>query len=120
MILITINKLITMGNLIKKYYMDVIQHYRPDYKERILNGEYPMHLCKDDGYVIHWVPESEITEYSIFNCPDEHFFERKSGQYFGWPICWHPNVPYSIKPKVGDGRPKEVEAPIPDWSNWQG
>jgi hypothetical protein len=109
-----------MGNLTKKYYIDVIQYYRPDYRERILNGEYPMHLAKGNEYEIQWVNESEITEYSIFNCPDEHFFERKSGQYFGWPITWHPNVSHNIPTKPDYGRPKEVEAPIPDWSNWKG
>lgn len=107
-----------MGNLTKEYYISVIQHYRPDYRERILNGEYPMHLVKDNGYQIHWVNESEITDYSIFNCPDEDFFERKSGQYFGWPITWHSDVAHSILPKIESGRPAEVEAPTPDWSNW--
>jgi len=107
-----------MGSLNKEYYMAVIEHYRPDYRERILSGEYPMHLTKGDGYEIHWITESEITEYSIFNCPDEHFFERKSGQYFGRPITWHPNIPHNIPTKPENGRPKEVEAPTPDWSNW--
>jgi hypothetical protein len=107
-----------MGNLTKEYYMDVIDYYRPDYRERILNGEYPMHLAKGDGYEIHWVNESEITEYSIFNCPDEHFLERKSGQYFGWPITWHPNVYHSIEAKIEDGRPLNVRAPFPDWTGW--
>ena len=54
-----------MGNLTKKYYMDVIQYYRPDYRERILNGEYPMYLAKGNGYEIHWVKENEITEHII-------------------------------------------------------
>jgi hypothetical protein len=108
-----------MGNLTKKYYIDVIQYYRPDYRERILNGEYPMHLAKDDGYVIHWVSESEITEYSIFNCPDEHFWDRKTGEYFGWPITWHPDVPHSINPKLEDGRPVNLHPSFPDWSNWE-
>ena len=108
-----------MGNLTKKYYIDVIQYYRPDYRKRIINGEYPMHLAKDDGYVIHWVSESEITEYSIFNCPDEHFWERKTGEYFGWPITWHPDVPHSIIPKIEMGRPVDLHPSFPDWSNWE-
>ena len=78
-----------------------------------------MHLAKDDGYVIHWVSESEITEYSIFNCPDEHFWERKTGEYFGWPITWHPDVPHSINPKLEDGRPVNLHPSFPDWSNWE-
>lgn len=108
-----------MGNLTKEYYMAVIQYYRPDYREKILNGEYPMHLAKGDGYEIHWICESEITEYSIFNCPDEHFAERKTGQYFGWPITWHPNVPHSIPTKLEDGRPPHLHLPYPDWSDWK-
>ena len=99
--------------------MDVIQYYRPDYRERILNGEYPMHLAKGDGYEIRWVSESEITEYSIFNCPDEHFLERKSGQYFGWPITHHSDIPHSINPKLEDGRPSHLHPSYPDWSDWK-
>ena len=108
-----------MGNLTKEYYMDVIQYYRPDYREKILNGEYPMHLAKGDGYEVHWICESDITEYSIFNCPDEHFAERKTGQYFGWPITWHPNVSHSIPKKLEDGRPPHLHLPYPDWSDWK-
>ena len=108
-----------MGNLTKKYYIDVIQYYRPDYRERILNGEYPMHLAKGNGYEIHWVKENEITEYSIFNCPDEDFLERKSGQYFGWPITHHSDIPHSINPKLEDGRPSHLHPSYPDWSDWK-
>lgn len=109
-----------MGNLSKQYYMDVIQYYRPDYRERILNGEYPMHLAKGTDYEITWVKEDEITQYSIFNCPDEHFLERKSGQYFGWPITWTESIPHSIPPKAENGRPPHLHPPYPDWSHWNG
>lgn len=107
-----------MGNLTKEYYMKVIDYYRPDYKKRILNGEYPMHLAKGNGYEITWVAESEISEYSIFNCPDEHFLERKSGEYFGWPITWHPNVHHTITPKKEYGRPIHLHPPFPNWTDF--
>jgi hypothetical protein len=109
-----------MGNLTKKYYIDVIEHYRPDYRERILNGEYPAHLAKDGKYTQVWLTEEEITIYDIFNCPDEHFSDLKTGEYFGWPIIHNKQLNDSgIEPKLDYGRPLHLHLSFPDWSNWK-
>jgi hypothetical protein len=110
-----------MGNLSKQYYMAVIQYYRPDYREKILNGQYPAHLAKDGKYTTVWLKEEDITKYSIFNCPDEDFWDLKTGEYFGWPIIHNPEVDDAgIQKKIGDGRPPHLHPPYPDWSDWNG
>jgi hypothetical protein len=107
-----------IGNLHKGYYLKIIQFYRPDYRERILNGEYPAHLAENGEYRIVWLKEEELSTYSIFNCPDEHFFERKTGEYFGWPIIHNPNTDCGIIAKKEDGRPPHLHLSYPDWSDW--
>jgi hypothetical protein len=107
-----------MGNLSKQYYMDVIDVYRPDYRERILNGEYPAHLAKDGVYTIVWLKEEEITTYSIFNCTDEDFVKMKNGEFYGWPIVHDTDTDCGITPKLEDGRPNEIHPIQPDWSDW--
>jgi hypothetical protein len=108
-----------MGNLNKEYYTDVIDVYRPDYKEHILNGLYPAHLAKDGVYTIIWLREEEITNYSIFNCTDEDFVRLKNGEYYGWPVVHEGDGDCGIEPKLEDGRPVEIHPIQPDWSNWQ-
>jgi hypothetical protein len=107
------------GNLTKQYYIEVINYYRPDYKEKIEAGQYPGHLAKDGQYQIVWLSEDELSNYSIFNCTDEDFSRLKAGEFFGWPVLHEANgEDCGITPKIGDGRDESLTIPYPDWSNW--
>lgn len=108
-----------MGNLTKEYYTGLLEYFRPDYRQRIINNEFPIILVKDGNFIKEWITEEQISNYSHFHALDEDFKSQSSNEFFGWPIVHNDAMNDAGLPqKEIDGRSQDSFVPYPDWSNW--